>query len=79
MPRHQLMAALVRHDGREGKIRWIGVSFKCFGINSQQITGWRDALAILRPARLAEDVAILDAADEPDRARHPCDAITSCP
>jgi hypothetical protein len=63
------MAALVGDHRFKGKILRIGVALERLGIEGQQILFGCGAPAILRAARLAVNVAILDAPDKPQFPR----------
>ena len=65
MARQQLMTTLVGQNRFEGEILRIGVAIKRFGINGQQALFRRTASAVLRAARLAVNVPVLDASDKP--------------
>ena len=54
------------HDCREGVILRVGVTLECFRIDDQQVLYFR-AAAPYCAARLAVNVAVLDASDKPQR------------
>ena len=68
MPGQDLVAAFVGDHRFEREIFRVGIPLKRLRINGQQVRSWRAATTILGAARLAVNVAILDA---PDKSEFP--------
>jgi hypothetical protein len=69
------VSPLVSEDGFEGEVIQVGIPIKGLGVNDEEVARRARADSVLRPARLAVDVAVLDAPLEPeapsDRDRAP--------
>jgi hypothetical protein len=71
MPRQQLVAALMREDGRERGVRGVRVAVERPCIDRSEVAAAAGPLAVLSPTGLADDVAVFHAADESEGSREP--------